>query len=84
MGVRLARCLGPAEQLQPGEYTREPGPRIIGAIVVRCPCCGAIDAFSEKHVVDPSGRVTPAWRCPTATCSFLEWLELDSFRMEAA
>jgi hypothetical protein len=83
MGVRLARSLGSAETLQPGEYTSDPGPRIIGTIVVRCPCCGAIDAFTDRHVVDVAGRVTPAWRCPTATCSFLEWLELESWKEHA-
>ncbi len=84
MGVRLQRNLGPAETLQPGEYTSDPGPRIVGAVVVRCPSCGAIESFSNDHVVDCAGRVTPAWRCPTATCSFLEWVELESWQERAA
>ena len=76
MGVRLRQNLGDVSALEPGEYTARVAP-LVGKVALRCPGCGALDTLADKHVIDRGGRVTPAYRCPTATCSFWEWLELD-------
>ncbi len=77
MGLRLQRHLGDVAGLQPGQYTSRVAP-LVGKVALCCPACGAIETLGDKHTIDGAGRVTPAFHCPTVTCNFFEWLELES------
>ena len=74
MGVRLQRHLGTARDLDPGQYTAKHG-----LVSIRCPLCGGIDTLGNTHDVDPAGRVTPAYACPTETCPWLDFVDLDAW-----
>lgn len=78
MGLRLQRALGASPS--PGQYTTVGLGYPDAIALVCCRACGGLDVIEAgEHVVDRGGRVTPAWRCPTVTCSEVEWLELDSW-----
>lgn len=81
MGSRLQRHLGVATELGPGQFTRRVS---TGKAAIRCPSCGGVDVLDQDHVIDRAGRVTPAWSCPTETCGFLDWIELESWSEERA
>ncbi len=71
MGLTLQRHLGPPTTMEPGQFTRA-----TGATIIACPLCDGLSTISETHAIDSSGRVTPAFACPT--CPFLEFLVLES------
>jgi hypothetical protein len=81
VGQILQRHLGDRGGLLPGQYCTEPDYDGDGLRVTHLCCsqCGGIERLGGGHVVDRQGRVTPSWKCPTATCSFWEWLELESW-----
>lgn len=80
MGVRLQRAFCAPADLEPGQYTAEPAPRVAGAkIALCCPGCGGQAELGEHHAIDRGGRVTPAFKCPVETCSVFEWLYLESW-----
>lgn len=83
MGLRLQRHLGVPSRLDPGQYCVVVTEAIAGVstrVVVRCPYCGGTDELGAKHVIHRgTGKVEQAWRCPTETCAFHEYLELDGW-----
>lgn len=82
MGLRLQRHLGTRDGLLPGQFCTDflkHAPGRMCLVHVCCPGCGGIDALSPDHLVERGGQVSPAWKCPTATCPFWEWLVLESF-----
>jgi hypothetical protein len=81
VGQILQRHLGDRGGLLPGQYCTEPDYDGDGLRVTHLCCsqCGGIERLGSGHIVDRQGRVTPSWKCPTATCSFWEWLELESW-----
>ena len=82
MGVRLQRHLGTRDDLSPGQFcvdvlNHAPGQMCI--VHIACPGCGGVDALSPDHVIERGGKVVPAWKCPTETCAFHDWIELESY-----
>jgi hypothetical protein len=74
VALHIQRCLGPVGDLEPGQYTLETAS---GKPAVCCAGCGGISDVVGH--VEPGGAVRSAWTCPTATCSFLEWIVLEAF-----
>jgi hypothetical protein len=81
VAVRLQRHLGRVESLEPAQYTVE---TTTGLPAVCCPGCSTITDLTLKHAIDEGGRVTPAWKCPTETCSFFDYIVLEDFSEEVA
>jgi hypothetical protein len=80
MALRLKRLLAPAIALSPGEWSSE---TTSGADCVCCPGCGSLaDLEPATHSVSAGGLVTPAWKCPSASCAVFEWLDLESYGAE--
>lgn len=80
MGLRFSRHLGLPATLDPKQWTDRTAS---GNPAVMCPSCGGIsEVVQPAHVIDREGRVTPSWKCPTETCSFWEWVELEAFAEE--
>lgn len=77
MGVRYNRCLGRVGSLDPGEWTDRTDD---GAPAIRCKSCGAIFGLPESHRVIDDGRIVPALRCPTETCSAYGYVTLGAYR----
>lgn len=59
-------------ELEAGEF-RESG----GVYTVACPACGTQQRLEAPHVVDGGGRVAQRWVCPSESCSFAEFLQLE-------
>ncbi len=76
MGVRFRRLMGTADELQPGEFTTNVGPMLVGQAVICCPLCGGVDTLGDRYTIDKAGRVVPAFACGGG-CSFHDWIELD-------
>ena len=74
MGLRLSRHLGKPRAILPGQYVVDDP-----CVFVCCPACGGIDDVSVKQPPDRAGLVPGKWRCPTATCSFTDWLSLGDW-----
>lgn len=86
MAIRLQRHLGEPQSLSGGQYAAEQDPSEFpndGMPIVTF-CCPACEGLQEidvtEHRIDRDGRVTPALRCDTQGCPFLEWVELQSWR----
>ena len=75
MAVRFQRHLGAVESLDPGQFTVRTAS---GRPALCCHLCGAIYDLPETHRYDHDGRVVPALRCPTETCSFFDYVCLES------
>lgn len=73
MGLRLNRNTGTAANLSPGEWC------VDDHVTISCPACGGIAWLDDRHYVDHGGLVTPAFACPTETCSFFEWITLGGY-----
>jgi hypothetical protein len=81
VGQTLQRHLGHRGGLLPGQYCVQPDVNLPDHKVTHicCPECGGIERLGNGHVVDRQGRVTPSWKCPTVTCPFREWIELQDW-----
>ena len=78
MGVRYSRNLGPVKHLQVQEWTDETAS---GRPALRC-ACGTIFDLPESHRVLAGGLVAPVVKCPSGTCSFLDFIELEAWGEE--
>lgn len=81
MGARLQRHLGPIATMDPGQWTSDPARHRTGTMItvfVGCPACGGVHEL-EAHRVQQGGAVLGAWTCPTATCSFQEFIDLEGW-----
>lgn len=81
MGVRLQRLLGETRGLEAGQYCVLVEPTLAGDlshVYVCCPCCGGVRDLRDRQI-DTAGRVSPAFACPTETCAFFEFIELESW-----
>jgi hypothetical protein len=89
MGRRLQRLLGGTHQLIPGQYTTDPlypSSFVEREVFICCPQCGGIERVTNEYLVDVAGQLIPrtpmasaAWKCPTATCGFFEYILLESW-----
>jgi hypothetical protein len=79
MGLRLSRHLGPVESLDRGQWTDRTAS---GEPALSCPHCARVQ--DVRHEVTAHGVVLLRWMCEAPSCSFLDWLTLDSFAMEEA
>ncbi len=82
MGVRLQRLLSHDEAaLDRGQYAHvlrhQTG--TMATVTFCCPSCSSKTTINASHVIDSSGRVTPAVACSNGACGFLECLELDGW-----
>jgi hypothetical protein len=74
MGQRIARHLGSLASLPEGMYATDGD-----CVFFACPRCGGIDEITAEHDIDRGGIVTPLYSCQIVTCSFAEWISLDSY-----
>lgn len=82
MAVRLQRFLGRIDGLDPGQFMTDPlvhTPGMMISTIICCPGCSFITPLSEHYEVEKGGLVTPAFTCPSETCSFFDWLELSGW-----
>lgn len=80
MGVRFSRHLGSVQTLDPKQWTDQTAS---GRPSVCCPSCGTTAEIEPpSHVVNKYGEVTPAWSCPSETCGFKDWLDLEAYGEE--
>lgn len=80
MGDVYQRLLGTADRLDPGQWTKVGCGEFVDAkALVACAKCGGVDGLGDKHEIQRDGRVIPAWRCPTVTCSAVSWLWLEAW-----
>jgi hypothetical protein len=82
MGVRLQRHLGPVESISAAQFHTHLDKHTPGRmcdVAICCPACGGVSEVPETHAIDTDGRVTPAWKCPTPTCPFFDYLTLDTW-----
>jgi hypothetical protein len=84
VGVRLQRHLGALRGLEAGMWLADPGwPSLVEqSIFVSCPGCGGIHKISDTHSIAINGRIAPIFSCPTVTCSFQSFLELEAYGEE--
>lgn len=73
MGEVFQRHLGQVLDLLPRQYTTTDG-----RVSIRCPLCGSIDTL-KADTIDPSGRVAYRYECLTVTCSYRQFLTLESW-----
>jgi hypothetical protein len=77
VGRALRRNLGAVSCLEPGEYTVETA---TGGPALCCPSSGGVsDLDFEVH---RGGRVSQIWSCPFASCSFVDYLDLEAWGEE--
>lgn len=79
MGIRLRRILSPSAALDRGEYTLETRD---GRPDISCPACGYIARLADTYNVSRTGVVTPIWSCPSAACSYMDWITLNDHEAE--
>lgn len=80
MGLELKRNLTGAHTLQAGEFFSDPARHVTRrmiAVTLSCPLCGGLADLDERHAIDSSGRMTPAFAC--ASCPLLEWITLSGW-----
>jgi hypothetical protein len=75
MGLRIQRHLGEPIDLDPGQYTIN---MVTARPVLCCPACACCNEIDASYAISRTGEVTPAWRCPTNRCAFMEWLSLEA------
>jgi len=83
-GVRLQRLLsGNVDALDPGQFTTtlEHQFATMITVVVCCPVCSSKTTLSAEHKVDEHGFVSPAVKCSNGACPFLEYIQLDGWRL---
>jgi hypothetical protein len=79
MADRHQRMITASGTLEPGQW-QATDPRVVSAkALVACRSCGGVDELDDSYGIEPDGRVTPRWHCPTATCSAAEWLVLEAW-----
>ncbi len=69
--------LGAPADLAGGEYcvVADQGvPQQPETVTLSCPICSTRHVISETHTIADSGKVSPAFKCPS--CPMLEWLRL--------
>ncbi len=81
MGVRLPRWLGSADDLPQGMFVHVVSEHIAGVaatVYIACPSCGTKRTLTRDHKIK-DGKVTPALACANKACSFLDYVELESW-----
>lgn len=69
------RLLGPAKELDAGQYTT-----VGGYVSIACKKCGSVAALA--HPVEASGRVGRAFACLTVTCGYREYVQLEAWGVQ--
>ncbi len=79
MADRYQRLVTSSGLLTPGQWMAT-DPRVVTAkALVCCKQCGGVDEIGDDYAIQPDGRVTPRWHCPTATCGETSWLVLEAY-----
>lgn len=73
MGQRLQRGLSGESALAAGQWCSVGARR-----VVACPQCSKRTDIGDTYDVGRDGTVTPIFACPNASCSFTDYLSLES------
>lgn len=80
MGVILQRHLGTEDGLLCGQFTVATES---GRPALSCPLCALVFSLPVGHRIEPDGRVVPAVKCKQVSCSFFEYITLESVWSES-